>query len=136
MRTFLKLAGGSAGDDEISLDEFMVQAEEYETGGDAVTPCSRCSTSSSARTRSTRCARPSCSAGCKRGAYDRDHSPATIRAAAKGHAPLGDDYVDAAGYYGGRRVTSPRRWATSRSARATHLAAPSAEVYKTERRAT
>jgi Zn-dependent protease with chaperone function len=35
MRTFLKMAGGGAGDDEINVDEFMQQASEYETGGNA-----------------------------------------------------------------------------------------------------
>ena len=30
MGMFLKMAGGRAGDDEISLDEFLMQAEEYE----------------------------------------------------------------------------------------------------------
>src|SRR5581483_8278640 len=33
--TYLKLAGGGAGDDAIDLDEFLVQAREYETGGGA-----------------------------------------------------------------------------------------------------
>ena len=32
--TFLKLAGGGAGDDTISIDAFIQQAAEYETGGD------------------------------------------------------------------------------------------------------
>jgi hypothetical protein len=35
MRTFLKMAGGSGVDDEINVDEFMQQASEYETGGNA-----------------------------------------------------------------------------------------------------
>jgi len=34
MSTFLKLAGGGAGDDTISVDAFIEQAGEYETGGD------------------------------------------------------------------------------------------------------
>lgn len=33
MMVYFKLAGGSAGDDEISLDEFLKQAAEYETTG-------------------------------------------------------------------------------------------------------
>jgi len=33
--TYLKLAGGPAGDDTIDLDEFLTQAEEYETSGGA-----------------------------------------------------------------------------------------------------
>ena len=36
MRVFLKLAGGAGGDDEISLEEFLAQADEYETGGNAI----------------------------------------------------------------------------------------------------
>ena len=35
MGTFMRLAGGKPGNDETSLDEFMRQAEEYETGGNA-----------------------------------------------------------------------------------------------------
>jgi Zn-dependent protease with chaperone function len=35
MRTFMKMAGGSPGDDEANLEEFMQQASEYETGGGA-----------------------------------------------------------------------------------------------------
>ena len=34
MRTFLKMAGGGPGDDEISLEAFLEQAETYETQGD------------------------------------------------------------------------------------------------------
>jgi Zn-dependent protease with chaperone function len=35
MRTFLKMAGGSGADDDIQVEEFMQQASEYETGGNA-----------------------------------------------------------------------------------------------------
>src|SRR5687768_8486662 len=35
MRTFLKMAGGSEGDDPTDLDEFLSQAAEYESGGNA-----------------------------------------------------------------------------------------------------
>jgi Zn-dependent protease with chaperone function len=34
MGTFLKMAGGGAGDDTISIDAFMEQSKSYETGGD------------------------------------------------------------------------------------------------------
>ena len=36
MGMYLKFAGGGAGDDETSLDEFLIQAEEYEIGGHAI----------------------------------------------------------------------------------------------------
>ncbi|MBX6330258.1 MAG: M48 family metallopeptidase, partial [Gemmatimonadaceae bacterium] len=36
MRLFLKFAGGTSTDDEVSLEEFMAQADEYETGGGAL----------------------------------------------------------------------------------------------------
>jgi len=36
MGMYLKFAGGTDGDDESSLDEFLVQAEEYEIGGHAI----------------------------------------------------------------------------------------------------
>ena len=35
MGTFMRLAGGKPGNDDVSLEEFMIQAEEYETGGGA-----------------------------------------------------------------------------------------------------
>jgi Zn-dependent protease with chaperone function len=98
--TYLKLAGGSAGDDTIDLDEFLTQAEEYETTGGAW--------DSALKILNT---------------VFRDHPFNTVRAAElrrwgtspaydsilRGDYPrrgqggdqaLGDDYAAAAGYYG------------------------------------
>jgi Zn-dependent protease with chaperone function len=98
--TYLKLAGGSAGDDTIDLDEFLAQAEEYETAGGAW--------DSALKILNT---------------VFRDHPFNTVRAAElqrwgtspaydsilrgeyprrgqAGDQPLTDDYAAAAGYYG------------------------------------
>jgi hypothetical protein len=100
MRTFLKMAGGSGGDDEIDLDEFLVQAAEYETGGNAWDSVLKVLNTAF-----------------------RDHPFNTVRAAelqrwvasgdyarilggdyprrdGTGGQPLREDLVDAAGYYG------------------------------------
>jgi Zn-dependent protease with chaperone function len=100
--TYLKLAGGGAGDDTIDLDEFLVQAQEYETTGS-----------------------PWDSALKFFNTVFRDHPLNTVRAAelqrwaasedyarilrgdyprrgAEGDQPLGRDYAAAAGYYGDR----------------------------------
>lgn len=98
--TYLKLAGGSAGDDTIDLDEFLTQADEYETSGG-----------------------PWDSALKILNTVFRDHPFNTVRAAELrrwgtspayeailrgdyprrglgGDQPLADDYAAAAGYYG------------------------------------
>jgi Zn-dependent protease with chaperone function len=100
--TYLKLAGGAAGDDTIDLDDFLVQAQEYETTGGAW--------DSALKLLNT---------------VFRDHPFNTVRAAElqrwaasddyarilrgdyprrgqEGDQPLGHDYAAAAGYYGGR----------------------------------
>lgn len=102
MSTFLKLAGGGAGDDTIDLDDFLEQAKEYETAGGAW--------DSALKLLNT---------------VFRDHPFSTVRAAElerwaatdeyarilrgeyprrgqEGDQPLSDDYAAAAGYYGGR----------------------------------
>ena len=100
MRTFMKMAGGSEGDDPMDLDEFLSQAAEYESGGNAWDAVLKVLNTAF-----------------------RDHPFNTVRAAelqrwvasgeyariVAGEYPrrgtprdgnLGDDYVDAAGYYG------------------------------------
>ena len=100
--TYLKLAGGTAGDDAIDLDEFLIQAEEYETSGGAWDAALKMLNT-----------------------VFRDHPFNTVRAAElrrwgssdayqrilrgdyprrgnEGDQPLGDDYAAAAGYYGTR----------------------------------
>lgn len=100
--TYLKLAGGPAGDDTIDLDDFLAQAEAYEAGGNAW--------DSALKIFNT---------------VFRDHPFNTVRAAElqrwgsseayaqilrgeyprrgeQGDQPLTDDYAAAAGYYGAR----------------------------------
>ena len=100
--TYLKLAGGTAGDDSIDLDEFLIQAEEYETTGGAWDAALKMLNT-----------------------VFRDHPFNTVRAAElqrwgnseayerilrgeyprrgqEGDQPLADDYAAAAGYYGTR----------------------------------
>jgi hypothetical protein len=75
------MAGGSGGDDEIDLDEFLLQSAEYETGGNAWDRRAQGDQHGlPAITPSTPCARRSCSAGW-RPASTRRSSPATPRAA-------------------------------------------------------
>ena len=100
MRTFLKMAGGSGGDDQIDLEAFLAQASEYEVDSNAWDTILKLLAIAF-----------------------RDHPFATVRAAelqrwiasgeyasiiggnyirrgGEGDRPLSDDYVDAAGYYG------------------------------------
>jgi Zn-dependent protease with chaperone function len=100
--TYLKLAGGAAGDDTIDLDEFLIQAQDYETTGG-----------------------PWDSALKFLNTVFRDHPLNTVRAAelqrwaasedyarilrgdyprrgTEGDQPLSRDYAAAAGYYGDR----------------------------------
>jgi Zn-dependent protease with chaperone function len=102
LSTFLKLAGGPAGDDTIDLDDFLQQAEEYETTGGVW--------DTALKTLNT---------------LLRDHPFNTVRAGElrrwaageqyaqilrgeyprRGHEgdhPLGQDYAEAASYYGTR----------------------------------
>jgi Zn-dependent protease with chaperone function len=102
LSTFLKLAGGGAGDDSIDLDDFLAQAKEYEAAGGAWDAALKIFNT-----------------------VFRDHPFSTVRAAElerwaasddyarilrgeyprrgqEGDQPLGEDYAAAAGYYGGR----------------------------------
>jgi Zn-dependent protease with chaperone function len=98
MRTFLKMAGGAAGDDEISLEAFLEQAETYETQGDLADRVwqvinTAFKTHPFGTVRAAELQR-----WVKSGAYDKILSGDYPRRGDPGH--LSDDYVDAAGYYG------------------------------------
>ncbi len=107
MRSFLKLAGGGAKmaglatgeEDEISLDEFLVQAQEYESADSAVDTVMKV-LNVAFRTHPFNTVR---AAELQRwvasGEYDRILRGEYPRRG-QNDKPLSDDYVDAAGYYG------------------------------------
>ncbi|HEX5438632.1 MAG TPA: M48 family metallopeptidase [Gemmatimonadaceae bacterium] len=106
MRTELKMAGGgakmageaSAEEDEINLDEFLVQAEEYETGGNALDSVFKV-LNVAFRTHPFNTVRAAeLNRWVKSGAYDRIVNGDYPRRSDE--RPLGEDYADAASYYG------------------------------------
>ena len=99
MGMYLKFAGGTAGGDETSLDEFLAQAEEYEIGGHALDGVFkvlnlvfRSHPFNTARAAELNRWKQS-------GAYDRILEGDYPRRGADDR-PLGDDVADAANYYG------------------------------------
>jgi Zn-dependent protease with chaperone function len=99
MRLFLKLAGGSSKDDETSLDEFLVQAREYETGGNAFDTVLKFlnvafQSHPFATVRASELPR-----WIETGAYDRILGGEYPRRGAADQRPLTDDYADAAAHY-------------------------------------
>ena len=99
MGMYLKFAGGNAGNDETSLDEFLAQAEEYEIGGHALDGVFkvlnlvfRSHPFNTARAAELHRWQMS-------GAYDRILAGNYPHRGA-GDRPLGDDVADAADYYG------------------------------------
>jgi hypothetical protein len=100
MSTFLKMAGGGAGEDVISVDAFMVQAKEYETTqdlGDRVWQVINTAfrTHPFGTVRAAELAR-----WVESGGYDKILKGDYRRRSDTATPPLTDDYVDAAGYYG------------------------------------
>jgi len=99
LRTFLKMAGGGAGDDEISLEAFMEQAETYETQGDLADRVFQVintafKTHPFGTVRAAELQR-----WVRSGKYDAILNGDYPRRGDPGQ-PLSEDYVDAAGYYG------------------------------------
>lgn len=100
MSTFLKMAGGGAGDDELSLEAFMEQAESYETQGDLADRVwqvinTAFKTHPFGTVRAAELQR-----WVKSGQYDAILNGDYPRRGDAGQRPLSEDYVDAAGYYG------------------------------------
>jgi Zn-dependent protease with chaperone function len=100
LSTFLKLAGGPAGDDTINLDDFLTQAEDYEaTGGVWDTALKTMNTLMRDHPFNTVRA-----AELRRWAngdvYPRILRGEYPRRAQDGEQPLGPDYAEAAHYYG------------------------------------
>lgn len=101
MRMFLLFAGGNTRSDETSLDEFLAQAEEYETDGNAIDTVFRL-LNVAGRTHPFNTVRAAeLQRWLRSGEYDRiiagDYPRRGDSAAER---PLRDDYADAAGYYG------------------------------------
>lgn len=100
MGGFMKLAGGKAtSETEESLDEFMKQAEEYESGGSALDAVFKL-LNTALRDHPFHTVRASELLQWQRtGAYDTIVG-GTYQRRGDDDRPLSDDYADAAGYYG------------------------------------
>jgi Zn-dependent protease with chaperone function len=100
MSTLLKMAGGSALDDEISVDNFMEQARTYETGGDLGDKVWQV-INTAFRTHPFGTVR---AAELQRwidsGEYEKILAGDYRRRGDASSPPLSEDLVDAAGYYG------------------------------------
>jgi hypothetical protein len=99
MNLFLKFAGGTTSDDEVNLEEFLIQAQEYETGGTALDSMFK-ALNVAFRTHPFNTVRAGeLQRWVQSGAYERiiggdyPHRNDDDR-------PLADDYAEAAGYYG------------------------------------
>jgi Zn-dependent protease with chaperone function len=113
MNTFFKMAGGTpgrkdeAGSDEadmISLDEYLVQAEEYETGGNAVDTVFKY-INTAFQTHPFHTVRVAeLHRWVRSGDYHRIVGGEYPRRDQQ-KRPIGEDFADAAGYYGGRART-------------------------------
>jgi Zn-dependent protease with chaperone function len=98
--TFLKMAGGGAGEDSISIDAFMEQAERYESTGDFADKVWQV-INTAFRTHPFGTVRAAeLQRWVKSGEYDKVLVGDYRRRSDASTPPLSDDYVDAAGYYG------------------------------------
>jgi Zn-dependent protease with chaperone function len=102
LATYLKLAGGAAGDDTIDLDDFLQQADEYEattgawdTALKALNTIFRDHPFNTVRTAELR-------RWAATDAYSRILAGDYPRRGNEGDQPLNKDYSEAAGYYGAR----------------------------------
>jgi hypothetical protein len=99
--TFLKMAGGGAGDDEISVDAFLEQAAAYETSSDFADKVWQV-INTAFRTHPFGTVRAAeLQRWVQSGEYDKIVVQGEYRRRSDASTPpLTDDYVDAAGYYG------------------------------------
>jgi hypothetical protein len=100
MRTFLKMAGGSGGDDEIDLDEFLTQAAEYESGGNAWDAVLKVINTAFRDHPFNTVRAAELQRWVASGEYGRILAGDYPRRDGTGRRPLNEDLVDAAGYYG------------------------------------
>jgi Zn-dependent protease with chaperone function len=100
MRMFLLFAGGKGGSDEINLDEFLAQAQQYEGDTGAIDLLFKL-LNVAGRTHPFNTVRAAeLQRWIQSGGYDTIVNGDYARRGAAGSRPLGDDYADAAGYYG------------------------------------
>jgi len=100
MEVFLKMAGGAGGDDTIDLDAYMIQANEYETQGGVIEFIVKI-LATMRRTHPMNTVRAAeLQRWIQSGEYDRILRGEYPRRDGEGQRPLGEDYADAAGYYG------------------------------------
>jgi len=100
MRLFLRFAGGRPADDETSLDEFLVQAQEYDSAGNALDTVFRVLNVMN-RTHPFNTVRAAeLQRWVQDGGYDRILGGDYPRRSGTDERPLREDYADAAGYYG------------------------------------
>jgi len=102
MGTFMRLAGGKPGNDEVSLEEFMTQAEEYETGGGAWDTVLKLLNTAFRSHPFNTVRAPELLKWQRSGQYDAIIAGNYLRRGDEGSQPLSEDYVDAAGYYGAK----------------------------------
>lgn len=101
MSTEMKLAGGGAKDDTLDVDEFILQAEQYEIGGGAWDTVLKI-LNTAMRTHPFHTVRAAELLRWQRsGQYDAIIAGGYARRG-DDDRPLTDDYVDAAGYYGAK----------------------------------
>jgi Zn-dependent protease with chaperone function len=100
MRTFLKMAGGSEGDDPMDLDEFLSQAAEYESGGNAWDAVLKVLNTAFRDHPFNTVRAAELQRWVASGEYAKILAGEYPRRGAPRDGNLGDDYVDAAGYYG------------------------------------
>ena len=100
MGTFLKMAGGGAGDDTISVEAFIEQAKSYETQGDfadkvwqVINTAFRSHPFGTVRAAELQ-------RWVESGAYGKIMEGEYRRRSDASSPPLSEDYADAAGYYG------------------------------------
>jgi Zn-dependent protease with chaperone function len=97
--SFLKLAGGGAGDDTIDLDAFMAQAAEYETGGSAWDTVLKALNTALREHPFATVRAGELQRWEAEGAYGRILGGAYARRDGEGSRPLAEDYREAGEYY-------------------------------------
>jgi Zn-dependent protease with chaperone function len=100
MRMFLKMAGGGGDDDKIDVDAFMAQAAEYETGGNAWDNVLKLLNTALRDHPFNTVRAAELQRWVASGEYGEILAGNYMRRGNEGDRPLGDDYADAAGYYG------------------------------------
>jgi len=99
MRTFLKMAGGGAGDDTVDLDAFMAQAAEYEEMGGAWDTVIKLLNTALRDHPFNTVRAAELQRWVRSGEYDSIVAGNYMRRGGEGDRPLSDDYAEAGTYY-------------------------------------